>query len=407
MRGQRSRGADFSEVRQRAQQLLRSLDAGEVAPLYLFSGKDDFQRQAFVRRVVARLVPEERRETCLTVLDGGAVTARQVAAELESSGFRFDDEPRRVVLVRDAPFFNPGKADEAEILRSRIDAGLLDDVVLVFEVRGAVDKRLGFTKTVTAMATWLEFDALESEDDVLDFANARLRRGGKRIERQAAAELVQRVGTSAMALTNELDKLTFYVGQREEIALADVREMVAPTAELSVFDLVDAVVEQRPQAALEQLEALLNQRAEPFMILAMLIRQFRLLLQARYLLDTELVDSRLLQQRPYDFNQSISGRQGGASRLETWKERTAGILPADGKASLLGQHYFPLWKTLNVARRLSSPAVEAALERLLQTDLALKSSHLPERQELELLVVDLCTRIEAGATVDLATIMDL
>lgn len=93
--------------------------------------------------------------------------------------------------------------------------------------------------------------------------------------------------------------------------------------------------------------------------------------------------------------------------METWKERTAGILPADGKASLLGQHYFPLWKTLNVARRLSSPAVEAALERLLQTDLALKSSHLPERQELELLVVDLCTRIEAGATVDLATIMDL
>lgn len=399
-------GADFETTRRRAAEILDDLDQGQVAAIYLLYGEDDFQRQTLVRRIVAKLLPEQQRDTQLTELRGGEVSARRVAGELESSGFNFGDEPRRVVLVRDCPYFRADGGDGVDLLHDRLEAGLLDDVTLIFDVDGAVDRRLRLAKLVLDRGVALEFPALAGEDDVARFLSARLRRAGKSMARAAVAALVERSGTDAQVLCHEVDKLIAYVGELDEITVADVREMVAPTVELSVFELVDAVAERRPSEALERLEGMLAQQAEPFMILAMLIRQFRLLVQARYLLDSGLVEPRLVRMRPFDFNRVITEKGDSGSLLDEWKARTAEILPPDAKQNLLGQHYYPFWKTLNMAQRLSAAVLEAALERLLQCDVALKSSHLDPRQEMELLAADLCTRMAAGATLDLETILE-
>ncbi|MBI2300836.1 MAG: DNA polymerase III subunit delta [Armatimonadetes bacterium] len=293
-----------------------------------------------------------------------------------------------------------------DLLHDRIAAGLLDDVTLIFEVDGAVDRRLKLAKLVMETGVVLECPALSGEDEVARFLSARLRRAGKSMARAAVAALVERSGTDAQALCHETDKLMAYVGEREEITVEDVREMVAPTVELSVFELVDAVAERRPRDALDRLEGMLGQQAEPFLILAMLIRQFRLLVQGRYLLDSGLVEPRLVRLRAFDFNRVITEKGDSGSLLDEWKARTAEVLPPDPRQNLLGQHYFPFWKTLNMAQRLPAEMLEAALERLLQCDLALKSSHLEPRQEMELLVADLCTRMAAGATLDLETLME-
>lgn len=406
MRDSRGRGGEFQKVRDQARELLAALEQGEVARVYLFSGTDDYQRQIIVRRVVAKLVPDAERDTRLTVFDGATVTGPQLAAELESSGFSFDDEPQRVVLVRDAPFFAAGRPPEDEVLKRRLEAGLLDDVVIVFDVRGNLDKRLGFTKLVQGLGVCLDFPALEGESEVQSFLQSRLRRAGKSMARNAVAELIARCGSEARQLTSEIDKLIAYVGDRSEIDLDDVKAMVAATAELSVFELVDAVAERRPREALQQLELMLDQQAAPMMILAMLIRQFRFLLQARHLLDKGIVDPRLLGGRAYDFNQQVTGKRDGRSLLDSWKAQVAEVLPTEGKTALLTQHYFPLWKTLTVARRMPAELIEATLERLLQTDLALKSSHLDPRYEMELLVIDLGTRMEQGATVEYDRLLD-
>jgi DNA polymerase III delta subunit len=61
---------------------------------------------------------------------------------------------------------------------------------------------------------------------------------------------------------------------------------------------------------------------------------------------------------------------------------------------------------LRQAEAFTTPQLCSALERLLQADLSLKTSHLPEEQVLELLVVDLCERIDEGATVDLDELLE-
>ncbi len=383
-----------------AHELLSELDHLPPHSVYVISGEDSFQRQALTTKLLDRLVPAAQGRLGLTTLDGSQVAARQVAGELESSGFRFDDDPRRVVLVRRCPYFQAGDAEENEPLRRRLEGGLLDDTVVIFEVEGKVDRRLALSKSVLAIARAVEFPALAEGFEVEQFVKARLDEAGVSLERRALSELTARCGQDARRLSCELDKLICAIGGRGEIRVEDVKTMVAPTAELSVFDLVDAVAERKPREAISQLEALLDQQAQPFMILAMLIRQLRLLLQARYLLDAGLLGPRELRLRPYDFGQRLGRANDERSLLAKLKGEVEGILPTEGKSSILSQHYYPFWKSLQIAERLDAETLAGGHARLLQTDLALKSSHLEPRQELELLIIDLCVRMEAGATVD-------
>lgn len=396
----------WQDATRQAAELLAELDHLPPHHVYVISGEDSFQRQELTAKLLDKLLPADQRQLGLTVLDGSQVPARQVAGELESSGFRFDDDPRRVVLVRRCPYFLAGDAEDGDALRRRLESGLLDDTVVIFEVAGKVDKRLTLSKAVLAVARCVEFPALAEGFEVEQFVRSRLDEAGVSIERRALSELTARCGQDARQLTNELDKLICAIDGRGEIRVEDVRAMVAPTAELSVFDLVDAVAERKPREAVSQLEALLDQQAQPFMILAMLIRQMRLLMQARYLLDAGLLSERDLRQRPYDFGQLLGRGNDERSVLAKLKREVDGILPTDGKSSILNQHYYPFWKSLQVASRIDSATLAAGHARLLQTDLALKSSHLEPRQELELLIIDLCVRMEAGATVEYGTLLE-
>jgi len=404
MRSSGKGDVSFDSVRRAAMELLDALDRGDTKPVYLLCGADDFQREQVLRRVLGKLVPAEFRDTSLSSFDGDAVSAQRVASELEATGFRFDDSPRRVVLVRDAPYFDKGRTDDAEILVKRLESGLMDDVCLIIEARGAVDRQRRLAKAIAARGVILEFPALANENDAEKLLRGRLNRARKFMSRSTVQALVERCGLDAQRLTNEVEKLIAYVGEREEIDTDDVRHMVAATAELSVFDLVDAVGKREARHALAQLERLLAQGADPFMILAMLVRQVRLLLQARWLLDAELVPARLLRMRPFEFSGAINSG-GESSTLAQWKQRSAGVLPTSGKQALLTQHYFPLQKSLELASHFVLPDLEAALERLLQTDLGLKSTHLTPEHEIELAVVDLCIRPWAGSTIALDTLL--
>ena len=406
----RRRGANepgFQEVTRQAAEMVAELDHAAPLRVYVISGEDAYQRLALVHKLVDKLLPADQRQLGLTTIDGGQVPARQVAGELESSGFRFDDDPRRVVVVRRCPYFQPGEAEQAESLRKRLEAGLLDDTVVIFEVDGKLDKRLALTKGVLAVSRAIEFPALAEGFEIDQFVHAMLDEAGVTIERRAIGELTARCGQDARQLANELEKLICAIDGRGEIRVEDVKALVAPTAELSVFDLVDAVAERKPREAVSQLEALLDQQAQPFMILAMINRQMRLLIQARYLLDAGLLSEREARLRPYDFGQQLGRATDERSLLAKLKRETEGLLPSVGKASILSQHYYPFHKSLQVAQRLDAATLAAGLARLLQTDLAMKSSHLEPRQELELLVIDLCVRMEAGATVDYDTLLEV
>ena len=75
--------------------------------------------------------------------------------------------------------------------------------------------------------------------------------------------------------------MILYTNNERSITTADVALLVAGTPEVTMFQLVDAIGGRNGRQAATLLHTLLDARQEPLMILGMVNRQFRLLLQIK------------------------------------------------------------------------------------------------------------------------------
>jgi DNA polymerase-3 subunit delta len=177
-----------------------------------------------------------------------------------------------------------------------------------------------------------------------------VREEGGDITPQAMNLLAEFIGGDLWAMNSEIQKLLLY-SQERPISEDDVRQLVSYVQEANIFALVDAVAEGRTELAQRILHRLYREGVAPTHILAMITRQFRLIAQAKDL-------------------------GPGLSRLQI--QDRLGL-----KSS------YSLDKTLAQAKLYDFDGVKRAYNKLLETDLAIKTGKYNDQLALELLVTEL------------------
>ncbi len=173
---------------------------------------------------------------------------------------------------------------------------------------------------------------------------------GGQIEPRAAEMLKEMVGVDTRQAGMEIAKLLAYVNWARQIKVADVEAVCIVTSQQSVFDFVDALSNGNGKSAQHLLHRLLETE-DPFALWGMVVRQFRLLIQAR-----EIMDGR--------------GNK-------------------DDVARALGVHPFVAEKTTGQAAHFSIESLEAIYHRLLKIDEGVKTSQLTLELAMDTLVVEL------------------
>lgn len=79
-----------------------------------------------------------------------------------------------------------------------------------------------------------------------------------KIDADAARELVDALGGDMMMISNELEKLILYVGDKKRVTLGDVETMVLAAKQRSLYELTDAISSKDRVRALEMLDAMLS-----------------------------------------------------------------------------------------------------------------------------------------------------
>ncbi|MBT3321957.1 MAG: DNA polymerase III subunit delta [Anaerolineae bacterium] len=121
---------------------------------------------------------------------------------------------------------------------------------------------------------------------------------GGEIESQAAARLAEMTGTNTRQAAQEITKLLTYANFSRPITLADVELLSVNTAQGDIFELVDALGSGRGKDAQAMLHQLLDEQ-DAFSIFGMVVRQFRLLLLAREVIDNRGNVQAELKQHPF------------------------------------------------------------------------------------------------------------
>jgi DNA polymerase-3 subunit delta len=150
-------------------------------------------------------------------------------------------------------------------------------------------------------------------------------------------------------LSNEIDKLSSYVGEGKTINADDVRKLSAQVQEARIFDLTDALAQRNRKQALNILHDLLSDGEPPIKLISTITSQVRTLLLVKEL--------------------SQKGMRSSAIAS------TMSIAP------------FIAEKALRQVGNFTIPQLEEVYRQLLATDAALKRSRIEPEMALDLLVV--------------------
>jgi len=312
--------------------------------LYILYGRDDFSLQVMLQSIKAELGDPDRLAVSTTRLDGSGLTLGDLKNTCDALPFL---SPSRLVVVEgllERFETSPARPRGGRRTRGRegvlgewVDAeayvqGMPDSTVLVL-VSGDVKRQNPLLKKLSPFATVRRFPVLVDRD-LKSWIERRVAEERGVISAGAVETLVELVGGDLWAMSNEVQKLALHAEGRA-INEEDVKQMVGYAQEASVFPLVDAIMEGKAEKAQKLLHDLYRQGAPAPYILTMIARQLRLVAQ-------------------------VKGLKRGLSYQEM-RERL-GLKPTYPVGGLMAQA-----KLYNLDR------IRRAYDRLVQTDLAMKT----------------------------------
>ncbi len=268
--------------------------------------------------------------------------------------------------------------DEGAGLLAMLEEGLPPAVVLVLTA-STVDARKKLYKRIAESGGLLDLSVARERSGALHreavegLLSVVLGEYGKRLDAGARELIVRRAGSDAAILSSELEKLCLFCGERTVITANDVRRLVPDLTESWIFDFTAALAARQLSAALTLLRGLLGQGEPALRLLAMIVREVRLLLIARECLDTTLRGD-FRPDLPYPAFQSRV-----LPRID------AETLGAFGKA-----HPYVVYKRFQDAARFGAARLRKAIVELAEIDARLKSTRTDSGLLLEAFVIRWC-----------------
>lgn len=242
--------------------------------VHLVFGDDEYAVSAKAEEIVRAHVSPESMALGLETVDGCADTVEGagqavdlcLAAVLTQGMFAAS----KVVWLKKTNFLTDtviGRSDNVKPrvnrLAERIANGLFEATVLVVSANG-VDKRHALYRAVKKHGRIYEFWLPEKPSDVGRSASERMRALAAehklRMPNDVQACFLERTGANTRHMIGEMEKLSVYLGERDQVRMDDVRAIVSYSRETPAWDLADAFGKRELARSLELTRQLLFQK---------------------------------------------------------------------------------------------------------------------------------------------------
>ncbi|MBI5071526.1 DNA polymerase III subunit delta [Candidatus Falkowbacteria bacterium] len=326
--------------------------------LFLY-GEDSYRSRAKLKQIEERFKKTDKSRVNFIRIDGERNPWKNIEKEILSPPFLHD---KKLVVVENFLKKRGQKFDEAVafLKEEKIPAG----TVVVFWDDSKPDERTAIFKFLAKPKQADKFDLLDAAKLKKWIAEAAAEREIK-IEPRAVEMMLGLVGFDLWQMSGELDKLAAYVrGQKEKnnlVTAEDVAIFVKGKFDENIFSLTDALGTKNKKIIFKILNEQIEAGLEEGYIFAMLVRQFRILLQIKELVAKE-----------YSF---ISASDPGIKQKIAME---------------LGLHPYVVQKTLYQVKNFSLPELKKIYGKLLAIDMKMKRGNFNPRAFLDLFVAEVC-----------------
>ena len=337
--------------------LWNQIKAREIAPVYLLFGAETFLRDKAAKKIADSVMDEnslrEFNENEFSLNQSENLTYALASAEQLPM-----IAARRVVWITDVRVSASGAKDtlkeDYEALLTAYLQRPSDSSVVIF-VADELDKRRMMAKILLENSAAVEF-AKFADNELVNWARKEIKDTGFDAEEKALHQLVALVGDNLRKLANEIKKVTTAALPDKLVTYDLVESLVANSREIPNFDLTDQLFGKDKRKPLQTLKKILDDGAEPLMLLGLIAHNLRRTLMAKELM-----------------NQGVERRE---------------------VVRIMKLHPKYHEDFLQTARRSDTKKLLHIIERLAETDLAIKTSKggggsAGARMQLEMLVCEI------------------
>ena len=323
-------------------QLEGSLKA-DIKPLYLLLGCESYLRGVAAQAIADAALNDsplrEFNEMSFTLLNDDIRSAVAAAEQLPMMS------TRRVVKIRD---FTKIRVDDEQVLIAYLENPVPSTVMIL--VADDLDKRKASSKALLDSCVVVDFSPIK-DAEAKAWCKTRLKELKASADDQVLSEVIRLVGTDVQTLSTEIDKLAAAAIGSKSISMELVDDLIGRSRELSNFELGDHLMANNRKRALETLHRLLDDGAEPVMLIGLIASNYRKLALGKYVLAL------------------------GGGRDEVFRNVA---LPPFKRDSFLA-----------TVQRSDATKIAKGLQLLAAADLAIKTSQATPQLQLEMLVCEL------------------
>lgn len=329
---------------------LANIRKGNYAPIYLVLGEERYFIERIRETIIEHALDEESIDLNFSSFDMEENTIND--ALFEASSFPFFGE-RKVVFVQN-PYFLTGQkvrnapdhnTDELEdYLKNPADF----TIFVIFAPYEKLDRRKKITKSLEKNAQLIDVSS-PNANEANRYIKEVVKEKGYQFTDGAFQLFTERTDGNLTQMMHELDKLFLYHIDSKNITKDSIQHLVPKSLEQNVFELNTLVLNNQVEASVEAYHDLLVQKEEPIKIVALLISQFRLLLQVK-----------VLQRQGY---------------------------PQGDIAKVLKVHPYRVKLALQNVRRYEQHLLSEALDYLIDADYKMKTGQIDQELQVELFIM--------------------
>jgi DNA polymerase-3 subunit delta len=251
-----------------ADRFVSDVAARKLRPAYVFVGDETFFRKRCREAILQHLVPQDLRDFSLFEFDLAETDLTGILDRARTPSLM---APFQVFFVRGVKhLFGRGANQEKLAAIEEYCKNPNPDALLIFVAdhisipsdarRMEITDRERYERireTLGQFCGIVELSRVEESEAVRWIGEYCASRGVK-IDSDGARELVDALGGDMMMVSNELEKLILYAGDKKRVTLGDVETMVLAAKQRSLYELTDAISAKDRVRALETLDAILS-----------------------------------------------------------------------------------------------------------------------------------------------------
>lgn len=276
------------------QELIQDINKKIFRPVYLFTGPEQYIATMMEKRLIKAGVTQGTEQFNTMTFSDSETNIADITAICRQLPMM--SEYRIVIVKEETNILHTSDATIIDALCEYLKNPEPSTCLILYD--NYPDKRKKIWKTLTKTAAIVEYSKL-TQPELEKWIARRLKIAGKTTKRNVVEQFIDNTlylvkeNQTIEIIDNELDKIINYIGNKEEMTLSVLNEIMPQSIDDNIFKMIDCIMENKNDAAIMMLKQFYLEGESPFSIFGLLINQLRTLLHIKILFKKRIPSSEI------------------------------------------------------------------------------------------------------------------